>query len=198
MEANKIKNDNQVCRAMIEPDSGEGFDFAAVAVPSVNGQVRFSYENNEYFIQVLGTDKENIDVSRMESGLPLFDNHPWDNSAVNTLGITTEFEFVEQGIRVKAKLGARADEALRKDIKDGIIKTVSIEGSIQNYEIIREPGKIPVYRATLWTPESLSFAPVPNDIGAQIEVKRALNEQIKSTIKPPESDSFLSSLIKKF
>jgi hypothetical protein len=157
--------------------------------------MRYSYENDEYFMQVLRTTPENIDTSRLESGLPMFDNHPWDNSASNTLGITTSFHFDERGLVVRGKFGARADEALRSDVKNGIIKTVSIEGSIQNYEIIREAGKVPYYNATLWTPESLSFAPVPNDIGAQIEVKRAIQKQIEV---PKPKDSFLKQLLNKF
>lgn len=200
MDKNKDKNEKQICRALITTTTGEGFDFEAVAVPAENGQIRYSYENDEYFNQVLRTGKENINSARLDSGLPLFDNHPWDNSAENTLGITTDYFFDERGLVVRAKLGARADESLRSDIKNGIIKTVSIEGTIENYSVVRESGKIPVYYADLWTPESLSFAPVPNDIGAQIEVKRALKEQIEKSTTPPDtnSDNFFSQLTKKY
>lgn len=188
--------DKQVCRALITASDNSEYDFEAVAVPSENGQLRYSYENGEYFMQVLRTGKENIDTSRLDSGLPLFDNHPYDQSAMKTLGITVAYDFTERGIVIRAKFGARADEALRADVKAGIIKTVSIEGSISNYEIKREVGKVPVYEASLWTPESISFAPVPNDIGAQIEVKRALEKQLKAEPKTP--DSFINTLKNKF
>ena len=195
----KIKDDKQICRAAITSTTGEDYDFEAVAVPAVNGQIRYSYENNEYFNQVLRTGKENIDTSRLDSGIPLFDNHPYDNSAERTLGITTSYLFDERGLVVRAKFGARADEALRSDVKNGIIKTVSIEGMITNYSVTREAGKVPQYFAELWTPESLSFAPVPQDISAQIEVKRALTEQIKkSEVNPHNGDNFLTNIIKKF
>jgi len=194
----KDKNsDRSICRAFIQPPSGEGWDFECIAVPSENGQMRRSYENDEYFMQVLRTGKENVDTSRLDSGLPLFDNHPWDNSAVNTLGITVAYDFTEKGIVVRCKFGARADEALKNDVKNGIIKTVSIEGMISNYTVEREMGKLPVYYADLWTPESLSFAPVPNDIGAQIEVKRAIQKQIEKTPSKGEQ-SVYKSLINKF
>lgn len=188
--------DKQVCRALITASDNSEYDFEAVAVPSENGQLRYSYENGEYFNQVLRTGKENIDTSRLDSGLPLFDNHPYDQSAMNVLGITVAYDFTDRGIVIRAKFGARADEALRADVKAGIIKTVSIEGSISNYEIKREVGKVPVYEASLWTPESISFAPVPNDIGAQIEVKRALEKQLKAEPKTP--DSFINTLKNKF
>ena len=175
----EIKDDNRICRALIEPQAeGADFDFVAVAVPAENGQINYNWRDDEYYNQVLRTAQENINTSRLESGLPLFDNHVYDKSALNTLGITTGFEFTERGLEVKCKFGNRADMALRNDVKEGIIKTVSIEGSIQRYEVERKAGELPIYFATLWTPESLSFAPVPNDIGAQIEVERAIKQQI--------------------
>ena len=192
----ELKNDKRICRADITPqlDSTE-FDFDAVAVPFENGQIRFSYENGEYFKQVLRTGQENINTERLNSGLPLFDNHPEmeDAGVLNQLGITTEYLFDERGLVVKCKLGARADEALRIDIKNGIAKTVSIEGTINEYSVVRNVGELPIYYAEKWTPESLSFAPVPNDIGAQIEVKRAIKKQIT-----PEKENNYKSLINKF
>ena len=193
MDTKEKINDNRICRALINPMEDSEYDFEAVAVPFENGQTRYSYENDEYFNEVLGVQRDNIDTSRLDSGLPLFDNHPWDNSAENTLGITMSYDFDERGLVVRAKLGARADEALRSDIKSGIIKTVSIEGTIQNYEVVREEGMIPKYTATLWTPESLSFAPVPNDINAQLEVKRAIKKQIE-----PKKVNIINTIINKF
>jgi hypothetical protein len=196
MEKDKpTANDRQICRALITVTESDEYDFECVAVPADNGQMRYSYENSEYFLQVLRTGKDNIDTSRLDSGIPLFDNHPWDNSAENTLGITVAYDFTDKGLVVRCKFGARADEALRSDVKNGIVKTVSIEGTISNYSVERKPGMVPMYMADLWTPESLSFAPVPNDIAAQIEVKRAIQKQIET----PKADiSIIKSLITKF
>lgn len=194
MDQNKYEN--HICRAKISPaKEDDDYDFECVAVPVDNGKLNYSYSNNEYFNQVLRTAKENIDISRLENGIPLFDNHPWDNSASNTLGITVGYSFDERGLVCRCKFGARADEALRSDIKNGVINTVSIEGTVTRYSIERNLGQIPVYYAELWTPESLSLAPVPNDIGAKIEVKRALEKQIKGNSHPV---SGINELINKF
>lgn len=196
----KFKNDKYLCRAKIAPvvDEGVDYDFEAVAVPAENGQLRYSYSSDEFYNEILRTGEENIEPARLESGLPLFDNHPWENSAANTLGITTGYSFDERGLVVRVKLGARADEALRSDIKNGILKTVSIEGFIHDVLIERKEGQIPVYYAERWEPISLSIAPVPNDIGAQVEVKRALEKQIKRSTEKPQNDSFINKLMKKF
>lgn len=195
MDQNKEIEDKRVCRAKIEVSSEEGYDFTAVAVPVDNGQLRYSYQHDEYFMQVMRTGRENIKVDRLERGLPLFDNHPYDKSASNILGKTTAFEFSDAGLVVRCKYGARADQALRSDVASGIVDTMSIEGEVSTYEIVREIGKLPVYYATLWEPTSLSFAPVPNDIGATIDVSRALS--FNNDKKTPEKTG-LNSLINKF
>lgn len=189
----------EVCRAKInQVAEGSDYDFEAVAVPSENRQLRYSWDNDEYFYEVLKTDPENIQIARMESGLPLFDNHPFDTSAVNLLGITVGYEFTSAGIVMRAKFGARADEALKSDVRNGIVKTVSIEGSILKYTVERKQGEIPIYYADLWEPESLSFAPVPQDILAQIEVRRALDDQIERSKEPSKEYDIINSLFNKF
>ena len=192
------KESKEICRALLTPAvDGADYDFEAIAVPTDNKQLRYSYENGEYFYQVLRTGKDNIRANRLDSGLPIFDNHPWEQAAMNTLGITIGYEFLSEGIAVRAKFGARADEALRSDVKNGIIKTMSIEGNVINYSVERKEGQIPVYYADLWEPDSLSFAPVPQDISAQIEVRRALKEQIEKSNKT-ENNSIIESLKSKF
>ncbi len=198
----KINGTRGICRAIIRQDDDDSpreiiNEFSALGVPTDNKQLRYSFENKEYFYQVLRTAKENIVPERLDSGLPLFDNHPEieDAGAMFQLGITTEYEFLPEGILIRCKLGARADEALRSDIKNQIVKTVSIEGDVHEYTIERVQGQIPVYYATKWEPTSVSFAPVPQDIASQIEVKRAIQKQIE---KPETGKSIIQSIINKF
>jgi hypothetical protein len=187
------KEERTVIRAKLQPAQSEGYDFECVAVPSENRQLKYSYMNDEYFYQVLRTGRENIDVSRMDNGLNLFDNHPFDLSAKNTLGITVGYEFTDEGIVMKCKYGARADEALKSDIKNKVLKNVSIEGDIMTYSIERKQGEVSTYYADLWQPTSLSLAPVPNDIGARIDVQRALDAQIHK-----KNETFIDLLTKNF
>lgn len=198
----KINGTRGICRAIIRQDEENSpletiSEFSALGVPTDNKQLRYSFENKEYFYQVLRTAKENIVPERLDSGLPLYDNHPEieDAGALSQLGITTEYEFVPEGILIRCKLGARADEALRSDIKNQIVKTVSIEGDVHEYTIERVQGQIPVYYATKWEPTSISFAPIPQDIASQIEVKRAIQKQIE---KPETGKSIIQSIINKF
>lgn len=193
MNKEKVIDNNHICRAIIKVSENADYDFECVAVPAVNGQLQYLRDEEGYrvydenynpklFNQVLLTARENVDTIRLDSGLPLFDNHPDfdDISVMTTLGITTWYDFTSEGLIVRCKLGARADQMLRDDIKNGIIKTVSIEGTIEEYGRIEQTleDKYPNYYATKWTPLSLSFAPVPNDIESQISAKRAIKKQI--------------------
>lgn len=200
MKDDKNKDGRYICRAFIAPSESDDYDFEAVAVPTNNGQMNYSYKNDEYFNQVLRTAPENVDTARLESGLPIFDNHPWDSSALNVLGITTGYSFDERGIVVRVKWGARADEQLKADVKNGVIKTVSIDGIIERY--IREEGAtmndIPIYYADYWIPLSLSLAPVPNDIEAQIEIKRAADEARAKRNQPEVITTNYKKLTSKF
>ena len=203
----KVKVNNIIHRAKIEVSTTDDYDFECVAVPTENGQLQYERDENGYrnydrngnpiiFNQILVVTPEAVNVSRLDSGLPLFDNHPEmeDISVFSTLGITTSYSFDDRGLVVRCKFGSRADEGLRNDVKNGIVKTVSIEGTIQEYgtKIVNPNGLYYDYFATNWTPESLSFAPVPNDIGAQIEAKRAKKAQLNI------NQSELETLIKKF
>lgn len=172
------KEEHGVCRAMISTSETEEYDFDCVAVPSDNKQLKYSWQNDEYFYQVLRTGAENINTDRLESGLPLFDNHEYEKSAENVLGITVGFDFTEQGLVVRVKHGARADDELKEDIKNKVVRSVSIEGDVEAYSVERILGQVPIYYAEKWTPTSLSYAPVPQDISAQIDVKRALDAQL--------------------
>jgi len=193
---------NIIVRALIQPAiEGSTFDFEAVAVPVNNKQLK-EFEDgkglHEYFYQVLLTGSQNVIPDRLDSGLPIFDNHPEieDAGALFQLGITVGWAADERGLVVQCKFGSRADEALRNDIKNGIVKTMSIEGTVHEYEVVRTPGEIPIYNAILWEPISLSFAPVPNDIGAQIAVKRAIQKQLE--IITPEKENKYKQLTNKF
>ena len=201
-EQEEKKDTKRIMRASISAVGTADYDFECIAVPSENGQINYDYSTGEYFNQVLKTNPENIKRERLDSGLPLFDNHPWNKSVANQLGITVAYKFVERGIWMGCKWGARADQALRDDVANGIVKTVSIEGSVDTYEITRNAGELPTYSAILWEPESLSFAPVPNDIQSQISVKRSIQEQIERSKKEEstanDGDSAYSQLINKF
>jgi len=73
---------------------------------------------------------------------------------------------------------AEIDNVLRKL---GTFDEEKSAAEVVRYSITNNPGDIPTYFAELWQPQSISLAPVPNDIDAQIEVKRAIAQK---NVKP--------------
>ena len=190
-----------VMRAYVSDISGgEDYDFSVTAVPFDNGQVNYDWTNDVFYNQVLVPTAEATRTARLESGLNLFDNHPYFKDAADVLGISRRYEFSPEGLKLFIKWGSRADEAIRNDVKEGIIKTVSIEGDIYSYEVTRNPNELPIYKATDWEPTSVSLAPVPQDIGSQIEVQRKIKDQIKKENTQEEDKSIpaIKSITSKF
>lgn len=121
----------------------------------------------ETFTEILKCDKMFVRTKRMDSGLPIFSDH-WDRTIHGQLGITTRCNFEVGKITGTIKLGARADEALWSDIKNGITKTVSVGCNIYKVERFEDGDKNITYTATDWEPKHIAFAPEPADIDATI------------------------------
>ena len=50
--------------------------------------------------KVLRTGEGNVDKARLDSGLPIFDNHPWDSSALNVTRHHTGYRSMSRGVVV--------------------------------------------------------------------------------------------------
>ena len=99
-EIKQLADAKHICRAAIDATGGEGWDFEAVATPAENKQL--AHGRTENIIRNIANQvKKNIKADRLESGLPLFDNHPWDKTAKATLGITVSYSFDERGLVVR-------------------------------------------------------------------------------------------------
>lgn len=123
------------------------------------------------FNEILSCDKSNVRMERAINGLPVFDCH-YPRNAMVQLGIAENVRFEDGKCVATIRLGARADEALRSDIENGIIKGISAGYRVYAYKQEGEmkPGskETPTYRATDWEPTEISFAPVQADPKSQI------------------------------
>ncbi|HAI58584.1 MAG TPA: peptidase S14 [Xanthomonadaceae bacterium] len=130
--------------------------------------VRYDHNTGEYYNEELGVSTSAIDMSRLASGAaPVLNSHgTW--SLDDQIGVV-ERAWLDGNVgRALIRLSGREDVAgIVQDIRDGIIRNISVGYSVQTYEITRDAGnKLPTYRATRWTPMELSFVTVPADAGA--------------------------------
>lgn len=127
------------------------------------------------FNEILSCDQKNIRSQRSDSGLPFFDNH-YPRNTMSQLGRCDNIRYEnKQGIAT-VTLGARADDALVQDIKNGIISGISVGYRVFVYQQVglTKPGsnEIPTFRAVDWEPIEISSAPVQADPDSQIRSQK--------------------------
>lgn len=135
---------------------------------------RYSWTRDEYYDEVLDLDSGAVDLSRLNAGAPLLNTHgTWDLSDVVGV-IETAALKGGQGVAT-VRFSDREDvEPIWQDVRNKIIRNVSVGYQVRKYEITREEGKVPIYRAVDWTPFEVSLVPVPADPGAQVREGKAV------------------------
>ncbi len=133
---------------------------------------RFDWWSGEEYDEELDMSPSAVDMSRLQSGAaPVLNNH-------SRYALEDQIGVVETADLSGGKGGAvlrlsERDEVsgIVKDIRSGIIRNISVGYTVRKYQITREAGKVPVYRAIDWEPYELSFVPVGADKSARTRSK---------------------------
>lgn len=130
---------------------------------------RRSWEEGD-FIERLSMDPSAVDLSRMNAGAPVLNSHQKD-SLSNVLGVV-EKAWIERGEgRAVLRFSAREDvEPIWNDIRDGIIRNVSVGYSVDQWKRLEPATReaSPVLLAERWTPHEVSMVAVGADPKASI------------------------------
>lgn len=133
---------------------------------------RMSFWTDEQYDEELSLEDSHVDLSRLNEGAPFLDTHRQrELSAV--IGVVErawlEGKGPERKGRAVVRISEREDvEPIWRDISDGIIRNVSVGYQVRRFEVDRQAGEVPVYRAVDWLPTELSAVPVGADPGAGI------------------------------
>lgn len=143
---------------------------------------RFSWDGM-YYLE-LSMDPTHVKMDRLASGrAPLLNSHSeW--SLGDVLGVV-ESAYIQNGQGfARVRFSSRPEVApIFEDVKDGILRNISVGLSISKLELVEENEGAPsVYRATDWEPHELSFVSVGADPNAQ-----TLANQTAGQIDPLES-----------
>jgi hypothetical protein len=149
--------------------------------------VRYGWE--EDYIEQLDVTPEAVDLTRLNSGAPVMDNHSWYSNATQTPGVV-ERAWVENG-EGRAVLRFDTDEhgeALFGKVARGIITKVSVGYRVSEYERVppEAKGELATYIARKWQPFEISMVTVPFDNGAGV---RNLNGAAPQTTPQPEAEA---------
>lgn len=115
------------------------------------------------FLEVLSCDKDHVNLERLNAGAPVVDSH-YTGSIREQIGVVLKAWVDGKECRATIKLSTREDlKPVVEDIKNGIIKNISVGYRVYTYEITEKEGQLPTYRAIEWEAHELSFVTVPAD-----------------------------------
>ena len=132
---------------------------------------RYNFMADESYDEELVVSPTALRLGRLNSGAaPVLDTHS-DFTLENIKGVVMGGSArIENGLgyaSLKIDGGAENESVIRK-IRDGIIRNVSVGYRVHRYEVIRNEGTVPLYRAVDWEPYEISLVPIGADAGAGI------------------------------
>jgi hypothetical protein len=131
---------------------------------------RYDWWNERYYEEELVVSPEAVDMTRFEAGaVQVLDGHNRWSGVSAILGIADR-GWIEGGEAfAEVRLSGREELAgIVADIRAGIIRDISVGYSVERYEITRAQDRtdgvnMDLWRAVRWTPQEISFVPVPAD-----------------------------------
>jgi len=133
--------------------------------------LRRSFWSDDYY-EELSLDPAHVRMDRLNSGAsPLLDAHRSYGGVRAVIGVV-ERAWLEKGEgRAVVRFSNRDEVApIVQDVKDGILRNISVGYTVHEYERIRaeEKGQPDTYRAIDWEPAEVSLVPIGFDAGAQV------------------------------
>jgi len=130
---------------------------------------RWSWTDGE-IEESLEVTPQAVDLARLNAGAPFLNSHN-SHELDAVLGVVVDGSArIEGGMGYATiRFSERDDvEPIWRDIAGGIIRNVSVGYRVTKYEITREEGKKPHYRAIAWEPLEISAVAIGADAGAHI------------------------------
>jgi len=139
------------------------------------GVERYDWMNDTSYLETLSLDPAHVRIDRLNAGGPLLDAHS-DWSLADILGtvVPGSVSLAKKQARCTVRFSKReAVEPIWQDVKDGIIRSVSVGYRTYRFEET-PPSKnnaMPVRLCTDWEPFEVSMVPIPADAGAMVRGK---------------------------
>lgn len=130
----------------------------------------FSWEEYKMVDEVLVCTEDACDLTRLNSGAPLLDNHQrYGKTAEVTVGVVEKAWFDKKQGRAKVRFGKSEDDTKLMDkVRDKIVTGVSVGYDVFEYQVTESEGKRTLYKATKWAPYEISFTPVQADVDSRV------------------------------
>jgi hypothetical protein len=180
----------QVRAASIQPGTFNEADGTVDVVWTTGARVRrYDWYTESQYEEELAVEPEAVDMSRFEAGtVQVLDGHRTYGGVNAILGIALRASIEKGEGRATLKLSQRPEMAgIVGDIRAGIIRAISFGYSVQRYEITRRMDRtdgvnVDLWRAVRWTPQEISFVPVPADANA------GTREQFETLVRSQQAE----------
>jgi phage head maturation protease len=163
------------------------FDEATNTVQLVwtTGAVVRRRDRDGEFDEELVVDSKAIRLHRLNQGAPLLDSHASYELRKIIGSVVPGSAKIEAGRGVATVLLSKRAEAVGvvQDIRDGIIRHISVGYKIHGVDKQERSGSVPLHRITDWEPMEISAVPIPADPGAQFREEPEMPQVSQSGVE---------------
>jgi hypothetical protein len=140
-------------------------------ITTTTGVRRRDFWTGKEYVEVLSMDPAHIRLDRLNDGAPLLDSHN-SFSVADQLGavVPGSVELMKKALVGKVRFSKReAVEPVWQDVKDGIVRNVSVGYRVYRFEeTVGKDNTLPIRKAVDWEPFEVSMVPIPADAGAKV------------------------------
>ena len=165
-------------RAEVKPESINPTSRTADLVFSTGAPVkRYDWVRDETYYETLSLEPDAVRLGRLNSGAPFLDAHQADGGVERVLGVVVAGSArVAQGQGLATVRLSKRDavEPVWQDVRDGILRNVSVGYIVHKYEVTPSTAGAPQVRhAVDWEPFEISAVPVGADAGAHVRDQKS-------------------------
>jgi hypothetical protein len=146
-----------------------------VTFTTTAGVERRDWDTGERFLEVLSMDPKHVRLDRLNAGGPLLDSHSaWSVSDMLGAVVAGSVTLAKSKALARVRFSRRPEvDGVWQDVKDGLVRSVSVGYRVYAYEETPAKGKkLPVRTAVDWEPFEISMVPIPADAGAATRGQR--------------------------
>lgn len=162
-------------RADVRPDSINAEARTAEVVFSTGAAVsRYDWMSGTRYIETLSLKPKDVRLERLNGGAPFLNAHSsYDLGDVIGVVVADSARVAGGKALATIRFSKRADvEPIWQDVRDGIIRNVSVGYRVHKYEQTEALDGQPAKRhAVDWEPYEISAVPMPADAGAQVRAE---------------------------
>jgi hypothetical protein len=140
---------------------------------------RYDWRADTRYLETLSLKPKDVRLKRLNNGAPFLNTHSaWRLDDVLGVVVPGSARIAEGQARATVRFSSRADvEPIWQDVRDGIVRHVSVGYRVHRYEQQDGDGKIPIRHAVDWEPYEISAVPMGADDDAKVrsEEKTATN-----------------------